>query len=470
MLIKTIKISLFFLVVSFLFLSTAATANADSPPIIKNFSASDTYIEPGDMITIEWDVENAYDIELLGDFGDTFTHEPLSGSKVSFPFITTTYVLNVYGKDMTMNSKTITVYVEYKKIEKDVSIDSFESSKLNIKSGETIKLNYSLSNASNLEIIGLDKSITSNLNLSNDTIEVKPLTTTKYTLIAHGNKKGSSVRTSLLINVEPKPEEVYINAFYPQSDSVDDGKSTKLIWNVSNAKSVKIEGISNELANRGSITIHPKIQNNNYSGYKKYTLVAEDYSGKKISTDANIYVYSLPKSSKILSFYAKSENIKIGESTELVWNVENAKKISIKGDPTKYDPYDHESFSITVSPKESRVYELVTTGYDDKTTTSSLYVNVEPSNEKVEIINFESSSNNITDEFDSVKLSWKTKNADSIKLLISDGNIYNLKTSSGVMSVYPSDYPKSPSKTYTLMAYGNGKAQKSLNIDINLKN
>ena len=80
-------------------------------PEIINFSANTTQINPGDTVTLSWEVTNAVDISITGLEKTTEESLPAKDSLELWPTATTVYTLTAIGSDGTKVEKSLTVTV-----------------------------------------------------------------------------------------------------------------------------------------------------------------------------------------------------------------------------------------------------------------------------------------------------------------------------------------------------------------------
>src|SRR5205085_6431233 len=120
-----------------------------------------------------------------------------------------------------------------KALPKPILVDLFTANSLNIQQGETVELRWKVQNATEVTI---DQGI--GLVQTSDSRQVKPLTSTTYTMNAKA-EGVPAVSRAISVNVAiPKPA---ITTFFAGSDKIQPGQSTKLIWTTQNATDVSID-------------------------------------------------------------------------------------------------------------------------------------------------------------------------------------------------------------------------------------
>jgi len=175
--------------------------NNDDACEIVNFDASDTSIEDGDEVTLEWNTRNC-DYVRISDLGNVSD----DGEEDVSPNEDTTYVLTAYDYDGSHQTDSIRIYVDEdngNNNNDDCSIDSFTASDTYINQGDDVNLRWRTTDCD-------DVSLTNIGDVSDDGDEdVSPYQTITYTLRAYGN--GSDSR-SIRINVDDyndNDEEIY---------------------------------------------------------------------------------------------------------------------------------------------------------------------------------------------------------------------------------------------------------------------
>jgi plastocyanin len=203
-------------------------------------------------------------------------------------------------------------------------IESFYADNLVVKAGNTVTLQWKVTNAAKIEIIGIEKGDEIALRLE-DSIETWPLTTTSYVLIAYG-RDGTVAAKSLTVNVGTSGN-VKIDYFKAAPLMVSPGQTVLLFWKILNGVSCRILGISPKydemiLPLEGSIEAWPEVTT-------VYILEATGVNGEVASAAIAVNV-SNPTVPKILSFTASKITVSKGEMITLTWTTENAVKCTIK--------------------------------------------------------------------------------------------------------------------------------------------
>jgi hypothetical protein len=314
--------------------------SADNPKIIL-FTASPESIETGEKSTLNWEIRNAKEVEIIG-----IGKVPLSGSLTVNPAQATTYTLIAENEKGNAARGKVTVEVRTPIPEPEISY--FKASPTSIKKGDSSELTWETANAKEVEISGLGK-----VSLSG-TERISPAETTVYSLIAR-NEKGESVQKGVTVEVGaliPPPE---ILEFSAKSSS----GGFKLNWETSNAKEAEISGIGKvELS--GSRAVNP-------TKTTTYRLTAENEEGETVEKAVTVEVrVSLP-SPKIDYFVARPAVIERGNASTLNWKTSNAKYVEIlrlgrvdRSGTKAVIPTETTSYILVAKNDEGKVEEEIT--------------------------------------------------------------------------------------------------------------
>ncbi|HEY8464306.1 MAG TPA: hypothetical protein VIM29_09850 [Bacillota bacterium] len=232
-------------------------------------------------------------------------------------------------------------------------IEKFVTDSPVIRSGATAKLYWKVSGASHIEIIGIEKSDELDLPLEGS-IEVWPLTTTSYILVAYG-LDGIVISKALTINVDVKGE-VRIEYFKATSTQVTPGETVMLSWKVVNGTSVRVIGISpkdDEFLRpiEGATEAWPETTTT-------YLLEAIGYKGEVTSAAITVNVKDAPKP-QILSFTASKTEIRRGDMITLNWKTENVVGCEIVTSSGAKLPNRPPNGSIAVTPNTTTTFTLI---------------------------------------------------------------------------------------------------------------
>ena len=81
-------------------------------PVIKSFTATETEVEKGTLVILEWDTENAVSCEIVTDDGLILADRPADGQIGITPNSTKTYTLIAYNEKNVSTKSSITIVVE----------------------------------------------------------------------------------------------------------------------------------------------------------------------------------------------------------------------------------------------------------------------------------------------------------------------------------------------------------------------
>ena len=128
------------------------------------------------------------------------------------------------------------------------AIADFHASSYTVAPGETATLTWSTFGSDLVSLAGTPVS-------ADGTLAVQPVTTTAYTLVAQSSQVSTSDTRSLTIAVNPIPLPVSIDVFTATPARITKGTSAILSWQVSNATTLSLDGVS--VTPTGSIEVTP---------------------------------------------------------------------------------------------------------------------------------------------------------------------------------------------------------------------
>jgi hypothetical protein len=224
--------------ITFLAFPTFATRTnvraAQAEPTI-SFSATPDDIAIGQTSTLTWDTTDATSVTIDNGVGS----QPVTGSVVVQPTLTTTYTLTATGPGGTATSQaTVTVT--------NRPIISFVIFPTDIVAGSSATLFWSVSNSRSVSIDNGVGTVP-----ESGSIAVFPTTTTTYTMTAVGAAGDSFAEVT--VNVVEFPQ---ILTFTATPSTIPGGGSSTIEWSVSGVEFVTIDPIGDEFAN-GSADVSP---------------------------------------------------------------------------------------------------------------------------------------------------------------------------------------------------------------------
>ena len=312
--------------------SVTVTVNP-ADPVIDTFTASSTSITAGTDVTLTWTTTNATSVSIPGTSGTL----AVDGTTTVSPTTPTTYTLTAEGASGT-TAATATV---------TINISGWPTATLTanptaIKAGQSATLTWATSDATSAAI---DQGVGAVTPLAGGSTSVSPTTTTTYTLTA-GNTTGNATAAATVTVIPPDP---VIDTFTATSTSIGKGGSTTLNWTTTNAASVRISGITGELAVDGSVSVSP-------TANTAYTLTATGASGA--TAKATVIITVIPPDPVIDTFTASSTSITAGTQVTLTWTTTNATSVAIPGTSGTLAV----DGSTTVRPTTPTTYTLTATG------------------------------------------------------------------------------------------------------------
>ncbi len=363
--------------------SATAQVTVYVAPNIVSFTSSPQTITSGEASTLQWNIEGE-PTEVSIDQGIGV----VMGSSVTVnPTKTTTYILQAAYSGGSV-SREVTVFVKPK-------IISFEAMPTVVVPETESILSWEISGEPTE--VSIDQGVGDVTDLTE--VEVFPSTNTTYTITA-SNQYGSVTKT---VTVDVKDFPV-IEFFKANTTVLTSGEITILRWRVKGSDSLSLEKntettTSTETVTGLSKTVSPQTTTT-------YTLTATNTAG---SVTAIVKVYVL----KITSFIADPPIIAPGGRSELSWEIEGEPtEVSINqgvGDVTG-------SNSLSVSPEQTTTYILTarkTEGDRSRTVRKRITVRI---GALPVIESFTASNTILTSSSESVLLSWRVTDSNSLSL------------------------------------------------------
>jgi outer membrane protein OmpA-like peptidoglycan-associated protein len=228
----------------------------DAPNIM--FNVDKESISAGQSATLSWIVTNATEVSIEG-----FGNVSLKGSKRVSPSETTTYTIVAIGDGGT-KKETVEIAVESAPGPSIV----FNASPESIQKGQLVTLTWMVSDATEVSIEGIGPVS------ARGSKKVKPSDAgvATFTLTATGG--GGTKTESIEVEVLSAPLPTIL--FNASSESIQDGQTVTLNWQVGNATEVSIEGLGKVPA-KGSKKVKP-------TETTVYKLIAIGESGMETAT------------------------------------------------------------------------------------------------------------------------------------------------------------------------------------------
>ena len=225
-----------------------------------------------------------------------------------------------------------------------LEISDFDASPEIIESGGSSILSWKVSGADNITIEPGIGAVS-----SNGSVSVSPPETTTYKLTATGKRKERVALRTVTVN-EGSQEPLLINSFSANPDFIKPGENSVLNWHVTGVSNVTIEPGIGVVEPAGSLKVSPastttyKLTASNGDKedavyctltVEKNPVSPENASSSNLSSEEeNLTPQKKPASQEqlpsISSFNAKPDTVEKGESSNLVWSVSKASKVSIE--------------------------------------------------------------------------------------------------------------------------------------------
>lgn len=307
----------------------------------------------------------------------------------------------------------------------------FNANPSSIQSGQSSQLNWKVLNADTVTL-----SSVGNVQASGPQ-SVSPTTTTTYTLTAK-NAFGTDTATATVTVSTPQTSFLFC---YATPSNIMAGESATLNYQTVNATSVSISpGVGNAALN-GSIAVTPTQTTN-------YTVTATGPSGtSSCSIPVTVTAGALPR---IVQFSASPLSILVGQTSTLVWVVDNATTVNITtlGNVVL-------AGTGTVKPTATTTYVLTATNASGSVTASAT---VTVTQLPPPTVSFTATPPNSAAPGSPIKLACVTTGASTV---IMDG--LQFLPQAATYTVYPAQ-----STTYTCLATGPGGQTVSQSLTVNV--
>ncbi len=351
---------------------------------------SASYDPEGDPITFSWTQTGGPAVSLSGANTARATFNAADGQRYTFR-------LTVTDDKGASAVARVTIATESAP---QVRILRFFSNPQVIKAGEQATLTWAVDNAEEVTIDGIGK-----VDPRSGSTSVSPDQTTTYKLTA--KNKVSEVSETVTVSVQRADPRIIF--FQASPMTLSSGQTTSLSWQTENADQVEISGIG-AVAQGGSQVVSP-------AASTTYVLTARNRFGQ---TTAQVAVsVNPPPMPRIVRFTAAPAEIVAGETSSLVWQVENATSVSISG--LGDQPL---TGSANVTPAANTTYTITATNAAG-TVTAEAAVTVFPA---VRIVSFTANPPVSPSPGSPVVLSWTTEGAvsvsiDGIGTVLANGNV-----------------------------------------------
>lgn len=429
------------------------------PPRLVSFTADPTDIRAGESATLTWELERVSAVTITNDQGAieaVFSdEEALGGTLAVSPRQTTTYTLSAINiGDSGARSQPLTA---------DVTIDvegalELPTVELNVDPqqivrGEAATLAWTTSNVETLTLTANGEAVAlAEDSLEGGTLEVAPVETTTYAMVATGAGEQVSVEVMLVVVEVPVIED-----FSASPEVVSVGQASVLTWVATAATRVEIsDGVESlDLAGKNplgdSVEVSP-------AETTTYTLTVENMDGEATAT-TTVTVRPGPA---VTSLVAEPAQITQGDATLITWATVNADAVALfAGDePVSLEGLDPAGDSVTVSPEATTEFRLVASGPGGEDEASVEVTVLDP----VIIERFDAAPD-VINLGEMTRLSWATLGAAAVTIVDADQNPVEVSEDAvnGEVVIVPTT-----TTTYTLTATGPGgqaSAEVSVTVD-----
>jgi len=389
-----------------------------------NLNGSGTYSADGFPLTYKWIEEGGPAVSLSSPAAATTAFTAAAGQTYTFRLT----AVDPYGGQcsarvhVTTNSAAVPIIV------------SFVANPTSITAGQQATLSWNVQNATTVTISSIGT-----VNASGGSDPVSPTVTTTYTLTAT-NAAGSASANATVTVTTPATS---LLACYASPANIVLGESSTLNYQSQNATSVSINQGVGAVGLSGSVAVTPTITTT-------YTVTATGTNNQTSSCSIAVQVTAGPLP-KIIQFSASPMSILSGQSSTLLWVVDNAtsQTITTLGSVVA-------AGSQSVSPAATTTYTLTATNAAGSVTATATVTVTQIPNPIV--VSFTASPNPSTTPGGAVVLNCQTQNAASI-------------TMAGLTFLTPNiTYTVYPQTTTSYMCIATGEngvtAQKSVTVTV----
>lgn len=281
-------------------------------------------------------------------------------------------------------------------------IEEFKASPATSVTGNPVKLEYAVKNASTL-LYRDEKNVLHALDRDSVSTIVEPIQTTTYTLIARDDQ-GREDSKDVKVNVEqsaPLPAPM-ISVFQARPTTINSGHPTVLTWKVANAQSLTLAPLDKQIDPAlPSLEVTP-------SQNITYTLVAKNSSGTASRSVAVIVIPAPdPSAPKVAMFSATPPSVHEGQPVTLSWDVTGASSVVVSG----FGPVENQGFRTFQAERTTR-FSLTATSPSGAQSGGQADVTVLP---PPQVLLFEARPAAIKPGEKSL-LVWKVRNADNVSI------------------------------------------------------
>ncbi len=361
-------------------------------PEIVYFEANPTHINPGEEVTLRWEVKHAKKVDIKPAVGVSF---PIKGTFKIYPKETTKYRLIAAGKLLRKTEKDLIIRVGLKILYFRARSGNTVSNHIVIPKGKSFTLEWKVEGVSKVSIdpdVGTQP--------AHGKMVLTPTDTTRYALKAQG-PNGPEVRYVTVSILSPP----VIHSFEAENNQVPYGHKVTINWNVSGVDRVKIKGLG-EFKAIGSTT---------WKATKSHTFIleAKNASGTRTAS-LHIQVTDKPSAPLVVYFNAKPSEITEGTPVTLSWKVLGVKQVVLKNLGIELPS----QFEKIVYPKKSTTYVLIAAnnmGKKEVKTKVKVIPKKPKTVEEVKIYSFRAEPSEV-DPGMPVRISWNVKGVSEVDI------------------------------------------------------
>jgi carboxypeptidase family protein len=345
------------------------------PPIseakIVQFFATAKTITSGETVVLWYGVTNASGARLEPEPGDL---EILEENIVDVaPERTTAYKLTAVDSRGRTTSQELTVEVVP---DTALRIASFNADVVTATQGQPVNLCYDVRNASGVRLDYSGQQVPIDFNALapsyNGCFIDAPNKTTTYTLTAYG-ADNQSVTQEVTVEVA-SPNDARIVSFTATPSTINEGDSTKLCYEATNASSAAISSNFGDIipTRNNCATVAP-------TRTTIYTLKAMGQTGEQTQS---LTVTVAPRGKIIIKeFSANPALIDSGNQIQLCYEVANADRVKLISPGTRMSVFGErenprDRVCVTVAPSTSRTYTLLASKANGESATQTITVGV----------------------------------------------------------------------------------------------
>ncbi|MFL6284645.1 MAG: hypothetical protein ACJ74Q_15975 [Pyrinomonadaceae bacterium] len=416
------------------------TVSVTTPPQINQFTAAPASIirDSGASSTLQWDVTGAVSATINGT-----PVNPAAGVMSVTPSATTVYTLVVMGGGCSPQRREaqVTVTVDEPAPLTCPLVNGFSATPSCIVAGQTSQLQWSVADADTVTINGSPVALSGALGVS-------PNVTTVYTLVA--SRTGCAPQQSqVTVEVSQPPT---INSFAGSTNSLQDGQTATLQWDVSDASSVTIDGAAVS-PTAGTLTVTPNTTHT-------YTIIATG-GGCSPQVRQATFTINVTSCPSINLFDANPTTIYPGGSSTIRWDVNGAVGVTINGTPVAA------SGNMTVSPGGTTSYRLIAqsaSGGCDIEQTITVTVSACPA---PQVTSFTASPSSVTAGGNQmVRLSWSVSDPSGTGLTVSiSPGVGSFAAASGFVDITQPSSTTDYTLTATAGCGGSSNAQATVTVN-----